>query len=408
MHRVLSQPGRPLTDPTAQSLGRNLGVDPGNVVVHADGAAAQSAADVAANAYTVGNHIVFGAGRFAPATGQGRQLLVHELTHVVQAAGNPTGPLTIGDPHSAEEHEAENMAGNRRPAHGASNAVLRRDPVKAAPAPKPTPPAPAQAVFHLVVRDQAINLGGGKLVPDLEAAKQTLMARKVSGEWTLVLSIHSSDKDRVAAQEPPNWQDGKFYDKTAINTLFNGDAAFVAWRNQFGPTRVVLYGCQVNADFEQVIADSLSRGGKGRTAQGLGPGCKPASTARYFSAKTRREFAKLPTDEQQKMTAEVQAENRTFGHYGEPPVPDDKVLDYLFDGAGKGEWASVELEINGSTPKPPIPYWNRTSDPRFLHSCDPINPLRREHIPITPPLMGSAAPRSPSTESQPMPLKIFE
>jgi Domain of unknown function (DUF4157) len=37
-----------------------------------------------ANAYTVGHSIVFGAGQFAPQTREGRRLIAHELTHVVQ------------------------------------------------------------------------------------------------------------------------------------------------------------------------------------------------------------------------------------------------------------------------------------------------------------------------------------
>jgi hypothetical protein len=39
---------------------------------------------VNAKAYTVGNDLVFGAGWFAPGTHEGRRLLAHELTHVVQ------------------------------------------------------------------------------------------------------------------------------------------------------------------------------------------------------------------------------------------------------------------------------------------------------------------------------------
>jgi hypothetical protein len=49
-----------------------------------DATAAQSASDVNALAYTVGQHIVFGAGQFAPGTRDGQQLIAHELTHTVQ------------------------------------------------------------------------------------------------------------------------------------------------------------------------------------------------------------------------------------------------------------------------------------------------------------------------------------
>jgi hypothetical protein len=74
----------------------------------ADAAAAGSARELNAHAYTVGNDIVFDAGRFATESAAGRRLLAHELTHVMQqsrgarasiqrqaAPGGPTG-LVIG------------------------------------------------------------------------------------------------------------------------------------------------------------------------------------------------------------------------------------------------------------------------------------------------------------------------
>lgn len=54
------------------------------VRVHTDAKAAESARAVNALAYTVGRDVVFGAGRYAPATREGQRLLAHELTHVVQ------------------------------------------------------------------------------------------------------------------------------------------------------------------------------------------------------------------------------------------------------------------------------------------------------------------------------------
>jgi hypothetical protein len=55
--------------------------------VHSGAAAEQSALYLSASAYTVGNDIVFGTGRFAPSTRDGRRLIAHELTHVVQQTG---------------------------------------------------------------------------------------------------------------------------------------------------------------------------------------------------------------------------------------------------------------------------------------------------------------------------------
>lgn len=61
-----------------------FGQDFSQVRVHADREAQQSARDVNALAYTVGSHVVFGDGRYAPGTPDGQRLLAHELAHVVQ------------------------------------------------------------------------------------------------------------------------------------------------------------------------------------------------------------------------------------------------------------------------------------------------------------------------------------
>ena len=61
-----------------------FGTDFSSVRIHADEAAADSARSLGAAAYTVGRDIVFGSGRYQPHSGAGRQLLAHELAHVVQ------------------------------------------------------------------------------------------------------------------------------------------------------------------------------------------------------------------------------------------------------------------------------------------------------------------------------------
>ena len=71
-----------------QDMGQRFGHDFSRVRVHTGRAAEQSARDVNAHAYTVGHNIAFGAGRFAPGTYEGRRLLAHELTHVVQQSVN--------------------------------------------------------------------------------------------------------------------------------------------------------------------------------------------------------------------------------------------------------------------------------------------------------------------------------
>jgi len=59
-----------------------------DVRVHTSTAAAESARSLDALAYTVGNDIVFGSGRYAPGTNSGRHLIAHELTHTIQQNGD--------------------------------------------------------------------------------------------------------------------------------------------------------------------------------------------------------------------------------------------------------------------------------------------------------------------------------
>ena len=88
VHDVLRSPGAPLDSGTRTFMEPRFGRDFGDVRVHADARAAESARAVDATAYTVGRDVVFAAGRYAPRTDAGRQLLAHELAHVVQQQGS--------------------------------------------------------------------------------------------------------------------------------------------------------------------------------------------------------------------------------------------------------------------------------------------------------------------------------
>lgn len=84
---ALDTPGAALGAELQQDMEQRFGHDFSRVRVHADAAAAASARDIRAHAYTVGRNIVFGAGRFRPGVPEGRRLIAHELAHVVQHAG---------------------------------------------------------------------------------------------------------------------------------------------------------------------------------------------------------------------------------------------------------------------------------------------------------------------------------
>ncbi|MEA1865830.1 MAG: DUF4157 domain-containing protein, partial [Euryarchaeota archaeon] len=84
VHEVLRSSGQPLDPNTRTFMEPRFGHDFSRVRVHTDTKAAESAQAVNALVYTVGQNIVFGAGRYTPQSSLGRQCLAHELTHVVQ------------------------------------------------------------------------------------------------------------------------------------------------------------------------------------------------------------------------------------------------------------------------------------------------------------------------------------
>lgn len=105
---VLRGAGRPLDRATRSFMEGRFGYNFEGVRVFHDEAAARSAQAVAANAYTVGEKIVFDQGRYAPGSETGRRLLAHELTHVVQQSRGGLSPAATGDP--ALEADARSSA----------------------------------------------------------------------------------------------------------------------------------------------------------------------------------------------------------------------------------------------------------------------------------------------------------
>jgi hypothetical protein len=84
VHEVLNTPGQPLDRTTRNFFEHRFGYDFSRVRLHTGTSASESAESVNALAYTVGNHVVFGAGQYSPATAAGRRLVAHELAHTMQ------------------------------------------------------------------------------------------------------------------------------------------------------------------------------------------------------------------------------------------------------------------------------------------------------------------------------------
>jgi hypothetical protein len=137
-----------LSAETRADLEPRFGADLSTVRVHADEAASASARQLNASAYTAGQHIVFGPGRYAPDTGEGRALLAHEITHTIQQRHAGERGHAVAAPDRLAPAGAENAA-----RHASAQALADVRPatvpgtgpaVRAAPAIEATAPAVAR------------------------------------------------------------------------------------------------------------------------------------------------------------------------------------------------------------------------------------------------------------------------
>lgn len=116
--------GQYLPSETRLFMQERMGVDFKNVTIHNDATAVRLSRDLQAKAFTVGNDIYFNEGEFAPETDQGKHLLAHELTHVVQQTGGAESvqrdlAVDVPDPDAVPavltpEQIAEAIAFNQR------------------------------------------------------------------------------------------------------------------------------------------------------------------------------------------------------------------------------------------------------------------------------------------------------
>lgn len=107
VREVLHSPGQPLDARLRSFFEPRFHHDFSKVRVHSDEKSAESAEAINASAYTVGRHLVFAGGAYAPETEYGQQLLAHELAHVVQQGGTaPVSDLELGASNHSSEREA--------------------------------------------------------------------------------------------------------------------------------------------------------------------------------------------------------------------------------------------------------------------------------------------------------------
>ena len=132
---VIKSSGQPLDKETKAFMEPKFKHDFSKVRVHTNAKAAKSARTINALAYTIGHNVVFRDGYYAPNLGIGRQLLAHELTHVIQQqmSGMREGTYSLQKSQNAEL-EAEgiskklNLSDNLKPPIYSSPVMIQKKP----------------------------------------------------------------------------------------------------------------------------------------------------------------------------------------------------------------------------------------------------------------------------------------
>ena len=182
---VLRSSGQQLDGPMRDAMQRRFGHDFSRVRVHADENAAVSAAAVRAKAYAAGDHIVFGANSYQPSSTEGRRLLVHELTHVVQRVGAATSldALRMGPADGTLETQAraeETIGLEAAPAGpGCPTGVIQRDVLPVARF------SPAPGLFVDRTQNSTRISGAMELYgPEANAARAASIQNSINSTWT--------------------------------------------------------------------------------------------------------------------------------------------------------------------------------------------------------------------------------
>jgi hypothetical protein len=102
--------GHELDGKTRGQMETAFGTDFGAVRIHTDARANDLSRAISARAFATGRDVFFRQGEYDPGSSSGRELLAHELTHVVQQTGGLHRKMTVSEPNDPHEVEADQMA----------------------------------------------------------------------------------------------------------------------------------------------------------------------------------------------------------------------------------------------------------------------------------------------------------
>ena len=121
--------GQPLPESVRNYFEPRFGYDFSGVRVHTGVKANDTARAVNSRALTFGKNIVFNRGSYSPETREGKKLLAHELTHVVQQRGRLTDGMRISRTNKCQGDNLGNVlfrtpAGSRRTRRRSTNKIM--------------------------------------------------------------------------------------------------------------------------------------------------------------------------------------------------------------------------------------------------------------------------------------------
>lgn len=135
----LSTRGTRLPAPVLASMERAFGTSFGTVQIHAE---SRQAPRLGALALTAGEHVHFAPGQYQPHAHAGRELIGHELVHVVQQRA---GLATLGQRKASGEVPVDGAPALEAEADRLGSAAARGESVRVAGMPNPPPPTQSSA-----------------------------------------------------------------------------------------------------------------------------------------------------------------------------------------------------------------------------------------------------------------------
>jgi hypothetical protein len=196
--------GSPLPDEVRSFMEPRFGADLSQVRVHTGSEAVQMNKELNAQAFTHGKDIYFGSGRYNPGSSEGKHLLAHELTHVIQQTGAVQPKLNIGQVATEYKQDANQVInGNASESLGSSQKVVQQkcadcqeEDKKLMRQENPTADKKKQDIDITVPTDTSTQLLTGVIFAEASPIKQTRETdeeRKAIGSVFLNAVKHTQD-----------------------------------------------------------------------------------------------------------------------------------------------------------------------------------------------------------------------